>query len=57
MVSSCRIAILRLPDNYNHRINKSGHAELECTACMRRRADITILATCLELLIIKRSHQ
>ena len=51
-VSSCRIAILHLPDNYNLRVGQVW-AGLVCTACMRRRLgrpdtySLTILATSL----------
>ena len=50
-VSSCRIAILRLPDNYNRRIGLQtgvGGARMHAYACMRLgRADMSILATSL----------
>ena len=62
-VSSCRIAILHLPDNYNRRIYvyKQVWAGLVCTACMRRRLgrpdtySLTILATSLRKAINNRN--
>ena len=64
-VSSCRIAILHLPDNYNHRIiglqTSVGGARMHCMhACMRRRLgrpdtySLTILAISLRKAINNR---
>ena len=58
-VSSCRIAILHLPDNYNRLQTSVGG--LVCTACMRRRLgrpdtySLKILATSLRKAINNRN--
>ena len=61
-LSSCRIAILHLPDNYNRCVGlQQVWAGLVCTACMRRRLgrpdtySLTILATHLRKAINNRN--
>ena len=61
-LSSCRIAILHLPDNYNRCVGlQQVWAGLVCTACMRRRLgrpdtySLTILATSLRKAINNRN--
>ena len=53
MVSSNRITILRLPDNYNRRTGLQtsvGGARIHCMQCMRRRADMySTTTTCTSL--------